>query len=224
MRGVTRKRGTLDRSVALLLTLAISGYWVPASRAAIAQPQFAEIRGNVLAADGLTAVAGVSVKAANMQTRQVYTSQPTGQNGMYSLQNLPAGSYDLAVETSHGLYPADTLVDANAGKRLTVSLALKPVAAQPDENAKEDPPAPPKPEEGTKDEGKKDEGKKDEGKKDEPATPPEPQPQKKPKKTGGFWRSPGGAAIVIVAGAAVVGFAANNAAGNSSEPPSLSPH
>ncbi|HZI94180.1 MAG TPA: carboxypeptidase-like regulatory domain-containing protein [Patescibacteria group bacterium] len=220
---MTRKLGTLDRSVALLLTLAISGYWVPASRAAIGQPQLAEIRGNVLAADGLTAVAGVSVKAANMQTRQVYTSQPTGQNGMYSLQNLPAGSYDLAVETSHGLYPADTLVDANAGKRLTVSLALKPVA-KPGENAKDDPPAPPKPEEGTKDEGKKDEGKKEEGKKDQPASPPEPQPQKKPKKTGGFWRSPGGAAIVIVAGAAVVGFAANNAAGNSSEPPSLSPH
>ena len=219
MRGVTRRLGTLDRLVAMLLTIAISGYWVPVSRAATAQPQFAEIRGNVLAADGLTAVAGVSVKAANMETRQVYTSQPTGENGIYSLKNLPAGSYDLAVETPRGLYPADTLVDANAGKRLTISLALKPA-----DRSKEDPPPTPKPEEGKPDEGKKDEGKKDEGKKDQPTTPPEPQPQKKTKKSGGFWRSPGGAAIVIVAGAAIVGVAANNAAGNSSEPPSLSPH
>ena len=221
MRGAVRKAGAFDRIVAAFLTMAIACYWVPATAAAVSQPQLAEIHGNILAADGLTAVAGVSVKAANMDTRAVYTSTTTGQDGHYTLKGIPAGSYDLAVETPQGLYAANLLVDVDAGRRTAVSLALQPGVQQP--------PPPTPPAEGQDkdkpkaDEGKKDEGKKDEGKKDDKAKQPEPQEQKKKKKGGGFWRSPGGAAILIVGGAAVLGVAANAAAGNDNEEP-MTPH
>ena len=145
-----------------------------------------------------------------METRQIYTSARTSETGIYRLGDLPAGSYDLAVETPRGLYAADLLVDASAGRRTAVSLALKTGVQQSGQEGQQGQPAePPK-----GDEKKTDEGKKDEGKKEETPAQPEPQQQKKKKKGGGFWRSPGGAAIAIVVGAALVGAAANSAAGN----------
>jgi len=225
MEGVTRKAGALDRIVAAVLTVAIAVYWVPAASAATAQPVLAEIRGSVLGADGLTAVRGVSVKAANMDTRQIYTSDLTGDNGSYRLTGLPAGSYDLAVSTPHGLYAADMLIDAAAGSRTIVSLALKPGAGAPAEEPPPPPPPPPdpnappanpdeKPDEKKPDEKKPDE-KKPEDKK--PEAKPEPQEQKKKKKGNSFWRTPGGAAIAIVVGAALVGAAASGATSNNDD-------
>lgn len=215
MRGVTRRAGAFDRFVAAMVAVTITGYWAPATMGATSQPQLAEIRGIVLAADGLTAIVGVSVKAANMQTRHVYTSPPTNENGTYRLDSLPPGSYDLAVETPQGLYAGDLLVDTSAGKRTMVSLALKPGVQQQGQEGQQDQPSePPK-----GDDKKTEEGKKDEGKKEEQPAQPEPQQQSKKKKGGGFWRSPGGAAIAIVVGAVLVGAAANSAAGNSNEEP-----
>jgi hypothetical protein len=209
-----RKAGTLDRFVAGVLTVTLAGYFVPATAIASTPPAVsapvsahAEIRGNVFGADGLTAIPGVTVKAAHMETQRVYTSDSTGADGVYRFRDLPPGSYDLAVQTAQGLFAADALVEAKAGRRTTVSLAIRPAARQeekPEEQEGE------KPAEQTPEEGKK------EG--EEPADKPaEPQAQKPPKKSGGFWRSPAGAAVAIVAGAVVVGVAANSAVGDDEE-------
>src|SRR5262245_10131886 len=112
MQGTTQRAGVFNRFVAAVLTFAIDGYWIPARAfAAVDRPETAGIRGHVVGADGLTAVAGVSVKAANMETKTVFSSAPTGKDGVYSLKNLPPGTYDLAVETPQGLYAADSLID-----------------------------------------------------------------------------------------------------------------
>jgi len=218
----TRNAGAFDRMVAGVLMVAIAGYCVPAGAIAATQPaRSAEIRGNVLSADGLTGVAGVSVKAAHLETRQIFTSGNTLQDGTYTLAALPPGTYDLAVETPQGLYVADILVDAEPGRSSVVSLALRPAAAvQSDPNS--DPNADPNAEQGQEgqDQGEKkaDEGKRKEG--EPPAQPPEPQAEKKKKKKGGgFWRSPGGAAIGIVGGAVLIGAGANSATNDENEPP-----
>ena len=166
-----------------------------------------EVAGAVLLPDGLTPVPGVSVKAANVDTEQIYASVKTGQDGIYKLTGLPAGSYDLAVETSEGLYAADTLVEAIPGKRVIVSLAIKSVAqeGQPAEGEKAG-------EKGEADKGK------EEGKNDDKA---EPEPYKNPKKRKGFWRSPWGALVVIIPGAVLLGVLANAIVGDS-EP--VTPH
>ncbi|HET6374030.1 MAG TPA: carboxypeptidase-like regulatory domain-containing protein [Candidatus Polarisedimenticolia bacterium] len=206
MEGTTRRAGAFHRLVAVMLTLAIAGYWVPSvPRAAATRPVTAGIRGNVVRADGLTAVAGVSVKAANMGTKTVYSSPPTGKDGVYSLSNLPPGTYDLAVETPQGLYPSDSFIDAATGRWTIVSLSLRgvedPPAPPPENPPAADPNAPAAEPEKPKEEGKKDEA------------PPEPQPQdqkKKKKKGSSFWKSPGGAAIAIVVGGVLIGAAANS--------------
>lgn len=208
-----RKAGTLDRIVAGVLTVTLTGCFIPAMAGASTVPAastpvstHAEIRGNVFGADGLTTIPGVSVKAANMETRRIYTSESTSADGVYRLRDLPPGSYDLAVQTPQGLFAADALVEAKAGHRTTVSLAIRPTARQEGE-----------PQEGEQKEGEKPEEPKPAEGAPEAEKPAEPQAQKPPKKSGGFWRSPAGAAIAIVAGAVVVGVAANSAVGDDEE-------
>ena len=226
MQGVSRMNGAghraslLDRFVVGALALAISGcggYWGAAAYAATVSQQAAEIRGSVLAADGLTAIRGVSVKAANMETRQIYTSSVTGDNGGYRLSGLPAGSYDLAVETPQGLFAADKLIDAGAGTRTIVSLALRPTAqSTPPDPAKPSDPTPATPDEPKPADPNAKAAADPNAKPPEPAQP-EPKEQKKKKKGGSFWRTPGGAAIAIVVGAALVGAAASGATGNNND-------
>jgi len=199
--------------------LAVASYWVPAAAlAGGTQPVTTEIRGNIVSADGLTGIAGVSVKAANLETREIYTSNATAADGSYTLSDLPAGSYDMAVETADGLLPADAIVETTAGKRTMVSIALNAAARADDE---------PQPGEGEGEKGEKDEKDKDKPKADEgqqegtTETPAEPEPEqkKKKKKGGGFWRRPAGATILIVAGAGLVGAIASSATDNNNEPP-----
>lgn len=217
----TKGRATMfDRLVAAAMTIATATYLIPVSAlAGVPSSAVAEIRGSVLQSDGLTAVTGVSVKAANMATRQIYTSAVTRQDGRYRLSNLPPGSYDLAVETPSGLFAADVLIDAAAGRRTIVSLSLRPAAHQSrqedppepqDPNAPAEPPAEAPPEEPKPEE-------------QPPAEPPQPEEQPKKRKGAGFWRSPTGAAIAIVVGAGLLGAAANSATGDDDEEEPMSP-
>ena len=215
-----KRARSMHRIVAGILSVALAGYQIPSTALAAAAapsstvPAVAEIRGNVFGADGMTALAGVSVKAANMATHKIYTSSATGADGLYSLSDLPPGSYDLAVQTAKGLFAADALVDVRAGKRTSVSLAIRPDAQ---EGQRQDPPNPPDPNapEPPKEGENPPEQKPEEGKPGD--TPAEPEPQKPAKSGGSFWRSPAGAAIAIIAGAALIGAAANSAAGDDEE-------
>ncbi|HEY3176809.1 MAG TPA: carboxypeptidase-like regulatory domain-containing protein [Candidatus Polarisedimenticolia bacterium] len=213
MRRTTRKAGAFDRLVAAVLTVALAGYWVPAmAYARESQPRSAEIGGLVLLPDGLTPVSGVSVKAANVDTEQIYASASTGQDGIYRLSGLPAGTYDLAVESPEGLYAADTLVQAIPGKRVIVSLAINKGIQEGQQGEGEKPPE----EQKAGEEGKKVEEGQKEG---DPNQPAEPEPEKKSKKGKSFWRSPWAALVGIVPAAILLGFAANAAAGNDDNEP-----
>ena len=213
----TRKPGAFERLMASVLTIAVAGYSIPAGVLAATQPSgAAEIRGMILLPDGLTPITGVTVKAANLETKQIYSSEKTDKDGIYKLSSLPAGSYDLAVQTSEGLYASDTLVNAVAGKRQIVSLAIRAGV-----EAQDEPPKPPDdpnaPEGEKKEEPKKEEPKKEEPKKEEPKPEPEPDQTKGKPKGKSFWRSPLGAGIIIVGGAVVVGFAADAIVGDDDE-------
>ena len=195
----TRRASTFDRLLAAVLTVAMAGYWLPATAfASTGQPLPAEIQGTILAADGLTAVPGVSVKAAHMATKKVFASDVTTKDGSYALTGLPAGQYDLAVETKEGLYVADVFVNAQPGTRTVVSLALKIVAD--DEEG----------EEGGQGSGEGEAEGQGQGQGDEPPEPPAETTSRK--KGGGFWywlTTPTGAAVAIGVSAIFVGAAAN---------------
>jgi len=152
-------------------------------------PAFAEIGGTVVGADGLTAVAGATVKAAHVESQKVYTSAATTRNGSYVLSGLPEGWYDVAVETPKGLFVASSLIRASAGQRSMASIALGATAPEAQEDPPADPNAP-------------------------PAEPPAPPEQQQKKKGTSFWKSPGGAAILIVGGSLLLAAAASSATDN----------
>jgi len=176
-------------------------------------PAFAEIGGTVVGADGLTAVAGATVKAAHVESQKVYTSAATTRNGSYVLSGLPEGWYDVAVETPKGLFVASSLIRASAGQRSMASIALgatAPDAQEPpaDPNApapeppKEEPPPSEPPATPPADPNAP------------PAEPPAPPEQQQKKKGTSFWKSPGGAAILIVGGSLLLAAAASSATDN----------
>jgi hypothetical protein len=84
------------------------------------------IRGNVASADKATPIAGARVYAVHLDTKQVFTSSPSGAKGEYSITGLPFGYYDIAVETTDGLFLANRVINAPAGERVEISLMLGP--------------------------------------------------------------------------------------------------
>jgi hypothetical protein len=193
------------RLTALGLILSIAGYLIPAG--AFASPDGAreilppaEITGNVVMADGLTAVPGVSVMAANARTREIYASSETGEDGTYMLSGLPAGVYDLRIRMTEGIYATEGGIQAVSGTRTIVSLALGPLAADAeDPNAAAD--------EETADEA-------EEAPPEEGDVPPDPEKKKKDKDGGivDFIKKPVGAITTIIVSSLIIGSLANSAA------------
>jgi len=206
------RRGWFDRTATVLASVLLVVSPVLA-KTAPPPPAFAEIGGTVVGADGLTAVAGATVKAAHVESQKVYTSAATTRNGSYVLSGLPEGWYDVAVETPKGLFVASSLIRASAGQRSMASIALgatAPDAQEPpaDPNApapeppKEEPPPSEPPATPPADPNAP------------PAEPPAPPEQQQKKKGTSFWKSPGGAAILIVGGSLLLAAAASSATDN----------
>lgn len=115
-------RGMLTVAVAALLFLG-----APAQQAfAAGTAGNVVIRGTVYIADTGEAMVGAKVYAVHLDTKQVFSSAPASGKGEYQITGLPYGYYDLAVETVDGLFLANRVVNAPAGEKVTLSLALGP--------------------------------------------------------------------------------------------------
>lgn len=160
------------------------------------------ITGYVVMADGLTGVPDVNVMASNSETRQIYASGRTDEEGAYLLQGLPAGSYDLRIQMPEGIYATSESFEVAAGTRAVVSLSLGPLAADEGEEDGEG-----EGEEGTEGEGS------DEGEGDQ-EPPPEPDQMEKDKGGGivDWMKRPVGAITTIVVSALIIGAIANSVA------------
>ncbi len=99
----------------------------------------AQLRGRVLAHDGLTPRAGIVVTLAEPRGQVRHSSDPTTESGTFDLEGVPPGEYRLWVETPEGLFVAPEPVALSAGQALTLSLTLKPR----DEGDEQSPPPPP---------------------------------------------------------------------------------
>lgn len=117
--------GRLRRSIAWALVVAL-----------VATPQVTTlaqgtagnvvIKGAVASAGDANPIGGARVYAVHLDTKQVFTSAPSGGKGEYQITGLPFGYYDLAVETPQGLYLANRVINAPAGEEVQISLVLGP--------------------------------------------------------------------------------------------------
>ena len=84
------------------------------------------VHGIIYRGDEVTRLAGALVTAINVKTGRRYSSIPTGANGAYEIAGLPAGTYDVAIDTpDENLYVTDGLIDLRENQRLLLSLSLK---------------------------------------------------------------------------------------------------
>jgi hypothetical protein len=84
------------------------------------------MRGVLYRPDETTRLAGSTVTAINVKTGRRYVSNHTGDNGAYEITGLPAGTYDLAIESANRVYITDVLVDLAEAQRVYLSFAIQP--------------------------------------------------------------------------------------------------
>ena len=84
------------------------------------------IRGIIYRSDEATRLQGALVTAINVRTGRRYSSIHTGSNGAYEIAGLPAGTYDIAIDTpDDNLYVTNGLIELHENQQLTLSLSLK---------------------------------------------------------------------------------------------------
>lgn len=204
------------RALSFLVALTIGTAGLPA----FASSPSARLAGRILQTGSGTGVSGAVVKVALRPDAKVYQSARTDAKGSYSLSGLPSGTYDVAVESSGGLYVSTASLNLVPGEKRDLSLSIRPESrreTKADEPTPGEPPPPAEPPAPAP---------------AEPTTPPPEAPKEEPKKPEAekktttkkkspFWRTPWGGALIVVGTAAVVGAAAHSS--DSSEPATASP-
>jgi len=102
---------------------------IPAMFLLMAGPALAgQVDGQVLGPAGVTPLTSATVTFYNLQTGASYTSQPTGDDGSFVTADLPAGSYDVSVQTARGLWLVDEPVSLGEGETRTLAFSLRELA------------------------------------------------------------------------------------------------
>lgn len=140
-----------------------------------------------------SSVAGATIIAYHLSSERVYESTPVDGSGNFSIDNLPYGYYDVAVQSANGLFVADQVVNLPPSGKASLNMTLS--RGGTDESAPRGFPGA------------------DEA--------PIGVAMIETKDKGAFWKSPGG--IAIIAGAGAVLLAAIALSGGSDDEQPASP-
>ena len=69
---------------------------------------------------------GATVLAYHLSTEKVYRSEPTNGKGNFRIPDLPMGYYDLAIETSEGLFVGNQVVNLPPTGKAVVNFRIAP--------------------------------------------------------------------------------------------------
>lgn len=190
-----RCRPGILQATAFMLAVYLCMPFAPAPLAASTRP--ANVSGRVLSADGKAPAPGAVLKAVHIISQRIYTSQPSDPSGHFDLSDLPAGYYDIGIESGGQLFVAGSVVNLSEGGKISLDLILQPYGDKTSEWWQ--------------------------GQKREiPILGQEQGVAKvleKSRAAGGgksFWKKPGGIAIICVGGAGAIAAAAGGGSGGSS--------
>jgi hypothetical protein len=113
-------RGTGSKLAAATLVVCMQSLLLPASSAAAP----ASLTGTVVSVDPTREMSGVIVRAADPATGRIYSSNATDAGGDFILEDLPPGSYEIAVESAGVLYLVGSAVKLEAGQSRALHLKL----------------------------------------------------------------------------------------------------
>ena len=95
----------------------------------------ATLSGSIVWAADQTPLAGSKLHAGDPKTGEIFSSAPASDDGSFVLDELPAATYELAVESDGGLYIVGTPLTLAPGTAQTLNLA---VSRQPLTNHEEE--------------------------------------------------------------------------------------
>ncbi len=115
--------GSWRGATAWLLTLALVSFTVVSP---VRSESTADVvlTGKVLQTDPSAPKADVVVTLFDPETERAYSSQPTGDDGLFRVEGAPPGSYRIVVEAAEGAYLAGEGVQLAAGANRPVALNL----------------------------------------------------------------------------------------------------
>lgn len=120
------KPPNVQRIFALLLIAAAAMPWAAAKDS---EPPGA-LAGTVILRSEQAPLGGATVFVGDPTSGKVHAAAPTGADGRFSLEGLPASRYQLAVGVADGIYLVDTPVLLAAGRTQEVQLAVQPNTEQ----------------------------------------------------------------------------------------------
>ncbi len=85
----------------------------------------AQVEGRILGPAGVTPITGAIVTFHHLGSGVSQVSAPSALDGSYSVPDMPAGRYDIAVRTGRGLWLANQSLDFGADEVRTLSFALR---------------------------------------------------------------------------------------------------
>lgn len=117
---------------AVAITLASALVVTTAPIAAV--PPSSEVTGSVFASGGQAPITGAIVHLAEAKTGALYSSAPSSSEGAFRLGDLPAGTYEIGIQTGRDLYLVKTPLTLAPGQARNVDLAVDPNAKKTDED------------------------------------------------------------------------------------------
>ncbi len=85
---------------------------------------FATLSGSIVWAADQTPLPGSKLHAGDPKTGEIFSSAPASDDGSFVLDELPAATYELAVESDGGLYLVGTPLTLAPGTAQTLNLAV----------------------------------------------------------------------------------------------------
>lgn len=115
---VTRTNGS--KVLATLLVACLPVLLMPSTRAGATS----SITGTVFSVTPTNTLTGVVVHVANIDDQRIFSSVPTSADGSYIVEDLPAGSYEIAIESAGVLYTVGVPIQLGAGHTRQLQLNL----------------------------------------------------------------------------------------------------
>jgi hypothetical protein len=104
--------------MALVISVQVQGLPVRAGSAG------AVLSGTILRGNQHQPVSGAKLLVGDSSSGRIFASSATGSDGRFTVRNLPASTYELAIQSGGGLYPTGVPVQLASGAKQEIQLAF----------------------------------------------------------------------------------------------------
>ena len=111
--------------VVTVVIVSLQGLMIPV----IAATPGASVAGSIHRTENSAPLTGARLHLGDPRTGEIYTSGPSLQDGTFEITDVPASTYEIAVEANGGLFLVQSPLKLAPGEARTVNVAINPQMA-----------------------------------------------------------------------------------------------